>query len=377
MASRYLFKVEYAENRFCSFFVHLVDLTEYTFVKLTNDIKQHVRALQVITPNTVRIRFRDEDGDYVNLPYGDKDMFLEMFKSGKLVHDRDYVKIHLKVSELDSPMGMPTHILKKPELQHEAPQTKPPQKRELEPVVVNDDASYSRMAVSKTKGHQNKVVEKSHKTNRSLDSTFSTVADDETSETTPTPLQRYINKLEENVENQQRKVSLIKNKLNTVDEKLQLIKSNQIGEGPTCSNCHLRLSHTARNCSLYKCTDVFSFGIEKFHQNQINRSKLNQELKKEETTLQKLKTELYNRQSAVRSLENAPTHKIEQRLLAENRCDYVVGGLKNWSLLRRHVHLVESYCKRKFHGKIPLKKCLGKLRCRVSQYLCFQFVNIL
>ena len=63
MASRYLFKVEYAKNRFCSFFVNLVDLTDYSSVKLKNDIKQHAQALQVITPNAVRIRFRDEDGE--------------------------------------------------------------------------------------------------------------------------------------------------------------------------------------------------------------------------------------------------------------------------------------------------------------------------
>lgn len=158
MASRYLFKVEYAENRFCSFFLHLVDLTDYSFVKLTNDIKQHVRALQIITPNTVRIRFRDEGGDYVNLPYGDKDMFLEMFKSGKLVHDRHYVKIHLKVSELDSPMGMPTHISKEKQLRHEVPDIKPPQKHNVKPVVVDDDDSDSRIAVSKTKSRQTTAV---------------------------------------------------------------------------------------------------------------------------------------------------------------------------------------------------------------------------
>ena len=48
-------------------------------------------------------------------------------------------------------------------------------------------------------------------------------------------------------------------------------------------------------------------------------------------------------------------------MLTENRCDYVVGGLKNWSLLRRHVHLVESYCKRKFHGKIPPKESITNI----------------
>ena len=48
-------------------------------------------------------------------------------------------------------------------------------------------------------------------------------------------------------------------------------------------------------------------------------------------------------------------------MLTENRCDYVVGGLKNWSLLRKHVHLVESYSKRKFHGKIPPKESITNI----------------
>ena len=102
-------------------------------------------------------------------------MFLEMFKCGKLVHDRDYVKIQLKVSELDSAMGMPTHISKEKQLRHEVSDMKPPQKH-VKPVVVDDDDdSDSRIAVSKTKSRQT-TAEKGHKTNRSLDSTFFTVA---------------------------------------------------------------------------------------------------------------------------------------------------------------------------------------------------------
>ena len=69
-----------------------------------------------------------------------------------------------------------------------------------------------------------------------------------------------------------------------------------------------------------------SVDFEKCHPNQINRSKLNQKIKKEKTSLQKMETELGSRQSAMRSLENAPAHKIEQRLLTENRPDYVVGS---------------------------------------------------
>ncbi len=102
-------------------------------MKLTNDIKQNVRCLQVTTANTIRIRFRDEDGDYVNLPYGNRDMFIEMFKTGKLLNNRDYTKIYLKVSELDSPMAMATHAVKKDKLQDGDSKIKPPRVRTTQP----------------------------------------------------------------------------------------------------------------------------------------------------------------------------------------------------------------------------------------------------
>ncbi len=374
MASRYWFKVEYGENRFCTFFVNLTDFSDYSFVKLTNDIKQNVRCLQVTTPNTIRIRFRDEDGDYVNLPYGNRDMFIEMFKTGKLLNNRYYTKIYLKVSELDSPMAMATHAVKKDKLQDGDSKIKPPRVRtKVQDVVHVDDDDYnSRVAASKPEKKMQEshtVTSPSHKINRSLDCTFLTATDDETAaNSNPSPLQRYINKLEANMINQMRKVSLLQSNLNDVNEKLGQLKSiHDRGKGQVCSNCHLRLGHTARNCVLDKCTDVFSCGFEKFHHNQVNRSKLNQELKKEETALEKLKIELNNRRSAIRSLENAPTHRIEQGLLSENQDDYVVGGLKNWSLLRRHVHLIEGYCKRNYNCKIPPKESLTDILRRAEE----------
>ena len=53
--------------------------------------------------------------------------------------------------------------------------------------------------------------------------------------------------------------------------------------------------------------------------------------------------------------------QVEQTLLSENKSDYLVAGLKNWSLLRRHVHLIESYCKRNFNGEIPPKQYLSQI----------------
>lgn len=60
-------------------------------------------------------------------------------------------------------------------------------------------------------------------------------------------------------------------------------------------------------------------------------------------------------------MAKAPASKIEERLLSENGSDYVVGCMRNWSLLRTHVHLIEGYCKRYFHGKVPPKQNLSDI----------------
>lgn len=101
--ARYLFKVEYSSDKFCSFFVNMKEQLNYSFVKLTADIRKNIPSLQYLTPTTIRIRFRDEEGDFVNLPVENNEMFNEMLKSGRPIEDRDYIKISLKVSELDSP----------------------------------------------------------------------------------------------------------------------------------------------------------------------------------------------------------------------------------------------------------------------------------
>ncbi|CAB4040089.1 Hypothetical predicted protein, partial [Paramuricea clavata] len=50
---------------------------------------------------------------------------------------------------------------------------------------------------------------------------------------------------------------------------------------------------------------------------------------------------------------------IESRFLCEKGPEYHTGNFKNWSLLRRHVHIIETYCKHNFRGKIPPKQNLS------------------
>ena len=91
--------------------------------------------------------------------------------------------------------------------------------------------------------------------------------------------------------------------------------------------------------------------------------------KRKKANYKKLKQEIQNREFLVESLKKSFVNQVEQKLLAENASDYYVGGLRNWSRLREHVHLIESYCKRNFNGKIPPKQNL-------SQILKMAMVNV-
>jgi len=63
------------------------------------------------------IRYKDEDGDYVNLNENDTDNFHEMFVRASSVDEGLYRKILLKVSELDSPVVQPSDLAKRRNLQ--------------------------------------------------------------------------------------------------------------------------------------------------------------------------------------------------------------------------------------------------------------------
>ena len=103
MGSKYLFKLEYDNEKFSSFFVNLYEKKDYNFADITNDIRNYVRSLQYVMPSTIRMEFKDDDGDYMNLLYEDGEMFKQMFETSNPVKDR----IYLKVSQLHSPVLNP------------------------------------------------------------------------------------------------------------------------------------------------------------------------------------------------------------------------------------------------------------------------------
>lgn len=69
-----------------------------------------------------------------------------------------------------------------------------------------------------------------------------------------------------------------------------------------------------------------------------------------------MRSELDNKRMALATMNEKVTNKIESELFQANRENYSLNGSKNWSLLRKHVYLVEQYSKKHFGGEIPAKK---------------------
>ena len=101
---KYSVKVEYGHEKFAKFSVsaEITDagvVTNYTFHNLVDDIRRRCNSLRMCA---LRIRYEDEDGDFVNLNEDEEDNFKEMFVRASSV-EGSVGRIRLRVSELDSP----------------------------------------------------------------------------------------------------------------------------------------------------------------------------------------------------------------------------------------------------------------------------------
>ena len=95
----YQVKVKYGEERFCTFLIK-----DITSAKPMQEIKRNCSPIAHLPPaSNIRARYRDEDGDTINL-WADSSGFSfgEMLRSAKEVKERDFKKIFLEATELDS-----------------------------------------------------------------------------------------------------------------------------------------------------------------------------------------------------------------------------------------------------------------------------------
>jgi hypothetical protein len=98
----YQFKIEYMQFwKICEYFSRSM----YVFCNFVADIKKNCPGFAHLTPQRIRIRFLDEDGDYINLTQEDSRNFDEMLQHCEFVEERNVRKIQLSISQLDSPVS--------------------------------------------------------------------------------------------------------------------------------------------------------------------------------------------------------------------------------------------------------------------------------
>ena len=91
-------KVEYGGKRFATFLLENV-----SYDGLVSSIRKNCSSLAHLDADKIRLRYRDEDGDMVNVCEADLFAFSEMLRTAKEVKDRDYKKIFIQANEIDSP----------------------------------------------------------------------------------------------------------------------------------------------------------------------------------------------------------------------------------------------------------------------------------
>ena len=84
---RFQLKVEYAPGKFVKFMKN-INMKVYNFRDLVTDVVKNCPTLAHLMPNTIRIRYADEDGDYVNLGDGDTQNFDEMLSHSQYFEER-------------------------------------------------------------------------------------------------------------------------------------------------------------------------------------------------------------------------------------------------------------------------------------------------
>ena len=173
-------------------------------------------------------------------------------------------------------------------------------------------------------------------------------------ESIETPLQRYMHKAKRDID--EKKDALYKLEMDERDTQRKLLRvKSRAEDGNRCRNCHLRLGHTARNCDFDKCQSVFKCGEEKLHPGEIDGRGTRCAVKKLKGEIAKMEQDLTNKEKSLNKLNESLPNRIERDLMEENANRYFEGGVKKWTLLRKHVYLVEKYCKDNFRGKIPAK----------------------
>ena len=95
---KYQIKVEYAERKRISFLVNVLDVQNgnYNFTSLVADITKRCPSLSYLTSTTMRLRYLDNEENYVNIDFRDECGFQDMWANTVQVEGREYKRLKTK-----------------------------------------------------------------------------------------------------------------------------------------------------------------------------------------------------------------------------------------------------------------------------------------
>lgn len=274
---------------------------------------------------SLRIQYRDDEGTFVTIT--SEDDVQDAVHSCKPVLQGDYemVRLCLRVDDAWTPLGMKN--------------TKPVEKPREKGVATSGDA-------------RKRLFDHDQKKETTCSSGESPIAE--------SPYQRYVKKVKGDIEAKKSELYELESKEQEVQKKILRVKSNPL-DGNLCRKCHMRLGHTARLCEYEKCSSVFSCGEEKFHHGELDSRATRNSIKKIKDDIAKLEKDLKLKEEQSEKLSESLSNKIENALMKENGGHYIDAGVKKWTLLRKHVYIIEKHCKKHFGGRIPPKHKLSDI----------------
>ena len=241
----YQVKVKYGEERFCTFLIK-----DITFAKLMQEIKRNCSPLANLPASNIRVPYRDEDGDMINL-WDDSSSFSfeEMLRSAKEVKERDYKKYFYK------------------------------QVRKIHRYPVKwDEPTWEYRVRNDNESLQPKHLSFTPEAARPAATTGSRA------EKSPLDFQRQ--EIEENLQILKAQVASAKEELEKLNCESRHFQSQSEIRGRLCYNCHC-CGHTKVKCSKAPCTDINACKIKEKHpEHKAKISQLQREIRSLENKAQ-------------------------------------------------------------------------------------------
>ena len=289
-------KVDYGGERFATFLLRNV-----TYETLLQTIQRNCSPLAHLDEDSIRLRYKDEDGDFVNISPNDPFAFSEMLRTAKQVGDRDYKKIYIKAHEVNSPV--------------------PQKMRRLDSAGLSTVAAFGCFSGGE--------LEPKQLTYRSLapvaTSTVQTTIPCSTVAREKSPLDMKEEELKENLTVLQVQLSTAREELNNLKQQDKQFLSLSSIRARMCTVCHVA-GHTKTTCKNEPCTNISCCKVREKHPE--HRANI-QELQR---TIKNLEQQSADEEANIKGLRNARERAkssffaiMRPRLRAQNLIKYASG----------------------------------------------------